>query len=105
MNGATRDAAGEATKRGVRTNYGLHRESKTLQRILFTQRNCFEVLQQRWTVIPRHAGAEIDDIVSLQRADRHALNVGNSQLSGKRQKIILQLAENIFTILGEIHFV
>src|SRR2546425_12867272 len=44
MNGATRDAAGESAKRGVRTNHRLDRKAKTLQRILFGKRNSFEVL-------------------------------------------------------------
>src|SRR2546427_347405 len=105
MNGATRDAAGESTKRGVWTNHGLHRKAKGLQRILFGKRDSFEVLQQRWTVIPRHAIAAVDDVVALKRADRHALHAGNSQLSRERQKIALQLAEDILAILSQIHLV
>src|SRR2546427_7954775 len=105
MNGATCDAAGESTKRGVWTNHGVHRKAKRLQLSLFGKRDSFEVLQQRWTVIPRHAIAAVDDVVALKRADRHALHAGNSQLSRERQEVVLQLAEDIFVILGQVHLV
>src|SRR5258708_29225616 len=105
MNSPAGNAPGEATKRGVRTNHGLYREAKTLQPILFRKRDSFEMFQERWTVIPRHASAAGDDVVSLERADRHALHVGNPELRREHQEIILQLAEDIFAIPGQIHFV
>src|SRR5260370_4139734 len=99
------DATGEAAKRGVRANHGLYREAKPLKRILFGKRDSFKVLQQRGTVILRHALAAIDDVVSLEGADGHALHVGNSQLSREHQEIVLQFAEDIFAVAGQIHLV
>src|SRR3981081_3071357 len=105
MDDAARDAAGEAAKRGIWTNHGLHRETKTSQRVFIWKRNSFEMFQQGGALIPRHALAAVDDVVSFKRADRHALNVCDPQLSRKRQKIVLQLQENILAILGQVHFV
>jgi len=105
MNDAARDAAGKAAKRGVGTNHGLHRETKASQRVFLWKRNCFEMFQQRRALIPQHALAEVNDVVSFNGADGHALNVCDSQLSCEREKIVLQFKENIFAILNEIHFV
>src|SRR5882762_3229596 len=105
MNDPARDAAGEAAKRGVRTNHGLHREAKTLQRIVFRKRDSFEVLQQSRAQVPRHPLAAVDDVVSLKRADWHALHVCDSQLRRERQEIVLQLEKYIFAIVGQIHLV
>src|SRR5229473_2231538 len=41
MDDTARDAPGESAKRGVRPNNGLHREAKTLQRIIFWKRDGF----------------------------------------------------------------
>src|SRR2546430_16386423 len=103
MNGSTCDAAGEATKCGVRANHGLYRGAKALQRLSFGKRDSFEMFQQRWAVRPRHAPAAVDNGVTLQRADRHALHAGNSPLSRKRLESVLQLVEGSFAILRQVH--
>src|SRR6267378_3395782 len=105
MNNSACDAAGEAAKRGVGTNHRLHREAKTLQGIVFRKRDCLEVLQQRRTLIPRHPLAAVDDVVSLKRADRHALDVCDSQPCSERQEIVLQPEKDIFAIVGQVHLV
>src|SRR6266849_1259396 len=102
MDDTARDAPGESAKRGVWTNDGLHRKTKTLQGIVLRKRNRFEAFQQRRTSIPPHALAAVDDVVSLQRADGHALHVYNSQLRRERQEIVLKSEKNIFAILDQI---
>src|ERR1700680_1302618 len=79
-NRSARDAACKSPERSIGTNHHLHRESKTFEGIACAERNRLQVLEQRRPLIPKRALASLDDVISLKRADWHALYMGDAEL-------------------------
>ena len=77
---SARHAASKSPEICIGSNYHLHWESQILEGVARADRNGFQVFEQRWPLIPGRALASIDDVVPLQRADGHALYVGDSEL-------------------------
>ena len=100
-----RNAPGKAAKICIGPNDALNGEPKALQRITVRQGHGFQMLEQRWPVVPAHSRAALDYVVSFKRADGDALDVGDSKLGSQSDEVVFQLQKEIFAILGQVHLV
>src|SRR5579859_95501 len=104
-NQSTGDTAGKPPEVGMRANHYLHRESQTFEGIAGAERNRLQVFEQRRSLIPKHALASLYNVISLQRADWHAPDMGDAKLLCQLQKIPLDIQKHIFSVIHEVHFV
>src|SRR6267378_7725748 len=102
---AARNAPSKPAKVCIGPNDALDGEPQALQRIAVRQGHGFQVLEQRWAVVPAHPRAALDHVVSFKRADRDALDVGDSKLGSQSDEVVFQLQKEIFAILGQVHLV
>ena len=83
----------------------MHRESQGIVVYAGAHRNDIEMLQERLSLVPWHSIRTIDDVIACERADRNTKDAGDSQLASQLQKFVLQLQEDVFSIIEQIHLV
>jgi hypothetical protein len=104
-NHAAGNLAGKSAKRRVGSNDVLNGKSHRVQGRGGTQWNGFEMFKKRRTLVPRRSRAAADDVIAFERTNGNAEDVRNAQLRSQREKITLQLEENILAVIHQIHLV
>src|SRR5688572_15159386 len=78
----TRDYPGEATDLLMRTNYPLDRQSEWMRcRIL--ARDPLQVLEQRWTAVPRHGSVARDHVLAMYCRHRNTPDLLGADACGE----------------------
>ena len=67
--------------------------------------NRFQQVQENRALVPGHVVAAPRDVVSLQRGQRHELDVVDFQAGRKRPIVCGDAVEHAFRIVAQIHFV
>ena len=62
-------------------------------------------LDQRRAVVPRRSRGPVDDVVAVQRADRHQLRLGQADAAGQREHLRRHLVEPLLRELDQVHLV
>ncbi|MNZ86426.1 hypothetical protein D3C78_1052450 [compost metagenome] len=100
------DVAGETAEVEVRPVHPLHRHAeRRAARPAVVQRGAFQMLQQAGALVPRHAGAAFEQVVTLERGERDAVDVGQPELGGEGAVLGLDVAEHRLRIVHQVHLV
>ncbi len=100
------DGARVTTEVGVGPDDVLDRHARIDEVVIGTDVHLFEVVQQRGPpLVPRHVRGAADDVVALQRRDRHEAQVVDLQFRCETPEFVADLVEALLRPVHQIHLV
>ena len=99
------DRAGKAAEVQVGTQHQLHRKPEVLHVAVGADVDGLEQRHQRRARVPGHVGAVDDDVVALQRRERHEVHVGELEPRGEVDVIRLDPFEDRLVVVDDVHLV
>ncbi len=99
------DRAAVTTEVGVRAQDVLHREAEVDQVAIAGDVDRLQVGEQRRPLVPGHACAAVNDVVSVQRADRDEGHITDAQFGGEMHVLVADPLEDLAGVIHQVHLV
>ena len=98
-------AAVVAVLGGLGADHVLHREAHVDQVAVAREVHRLEVVEQRRSLVPRHVGGAVDDVVAVERRDRDERDVVEIEAGGELGELGADLVEAVRVVVDEVHLV
>ena len=97
--------SGKAAEIEIGAQDVLNGKPKVFQVAIRTDVNAFQKIHQRTALVPGRAFTQVNDVIPIERRNRYEVQVGTIQARSKFPIVFLDLLENLFIKIDQVHFV